>query len=410
MAPSTHGTSQNARLTSRFSAEDIAILDPGLGTTLEDVLHKNISHPLWSAHLIETDPESIVAAHLAFLKAGSSIILTATYQCAPETFSRAGYGAEQGRTIMHKAVALAVRARGEYMAASPPDTPKPKIALSLGPYGAMMSPAAEFTGIYPPPYGPPEPATFFSSGESPKYTQGEQDAENALAQFHLERLQILASSKETWDAIDAIAFETVPLLREARAIRQAMTLFTEANPSTSIPPWWISFNFPDGVLPEQNVNGINYSAGDALRTCFERVGTAATATPCAFGINCTQVKHLSMCLSLASEALQALGDDLCCSDPSQAALFPHRQGQKVGPALVVYPNGGQVYDPTTMTWFPAAPVPPEMEHLPESEIWVIRLAEAVLGGVPTSANWSGLLIGGCCKTEPGHISSLKTVL
>lgn len=82
---------------SLFSTEDVTLLDAGLvreinpfcyttiidacpaqGTTLEDVLHKDISHPLWSAHLIESDPESIVAAHLAFLNAGSSVILTAT--------------------------------------------------------------------------------------------------------------------------------------------------------------------------------------------------------------------------------------------------------------------------------------------------------------------------------------------
>lgn len=84
------------QLNSLFTAEDIMLLDAGLvreiwiflttptnywmaqGTTLEDVLQQDISHPLWSAHLIESDPESIVAAHLAFLQAGSSIILTAT--------------------------------------------------------------------------------------------------------------------------------------------------------------------------------------------------------------------------------------------------------------------------------------------------------------------------------------------
>lgn len=308
---------------------------------------------------------------------------------------------------MRKAVALAVRARDEYIKTSPPGIPTPRIALSLGPYGATMTPAAEFTGIYPPPYGPPELVTFFAKGES---LEKERDAEEALTRFYLERLQMLASSNEAWGAIDVIAFESVPLLREARAIRQAMTLFREANPSIRIPPWWISFNFPDGVMAEQNSDGVNYSAGDALRACFEPIGTAASATPCAFGINCTQVKDLSRCLSLASEALQALADRLCLSDELQTVLFPHHQGRKVGPALVIYPNGGRVYDPTTMTWFPAAPVPPEMKSLPESEVWAVRLAEAILEGVPTSASWSGLLIGGCCKTEPEHVSSLKIVL
>lgn len=48
------------------------------GTTLEDVFHKNIKTPLWSATLTETDPETVIAAHLAFLEAGSLIIMTST--------------------------------------------------------------------------------------------------------------------------------------------------------------------------------------------------------------------------------------------------------------------------------------------------------------------------------------------
>ncbi len=49
------------------------------GTTLEDVFHKDISTPLWSAKPIEDDPEVIIAAHLAFLRAGADVILTSTY-------------------------------------------------------------------------------------------------------------------------------------------------------------------------------------------------------------------------------------------------------------------------------------------------------------------------------------------
>lgn len=48
------------------------------GTTLEDVFHKNIKTPLWSATLTETDPEAVISAHLAFLEAGSLIIMTST--------------------------------------------------------------------------------------------------------------------------------------------------------------------------------------------------------------------------------------------------------------------------------------------------------------------------------------------
>ncbi|KDN32933.1 hypothetical protein RSAG8_13980, partial [Rhizoctonia solani AG-8 WAC10335] len=188
MAFTIENKAQVTRLTSRFAREEIAFLDAGLGTTLEDVLHKNISHPLWSAHLIDTDPDAIVGAHLAFLRAGSSIILTATYQCAPETFTRAGYTRDQTVAITHKAIALAVRAREEYMNTTPSGTPTPRIALSLGPFGATLSPAAEFSGIYPPPYGPSQPVTFFAGEKAP---EDELKAEDTLFEFHLNRISML---------------------------------------------------------------------------------------------------------------------------------------------------------------------------------------------------------------------------
>ena len=55
------------------------------GTTLEDVFHKDISTPLWSAKPIEYDPEVMIAAHLAFLRAGANIILTSTYVRPPRS-------------------------------------------------------------------------------------------------------------------------------------------------------------------------------------------------------------------------------------------------------------------------------------------------------------------------------------
>lgn len=53
------------------------------GTTLEDVFHKDLSHPLWSARFIDHEPETIIEAHLAFLRAGARIILTSTYVALP---------------------------------------------------------------------------------------------------------------------------------------------------------------------------------------------------------------------------------------------------------------------------------------------------------------------------------------
>lgn len=50
------------------------------GTTLETTCKIRIADtPLWSAEALSKEPEAIVAAHLAFLRAGAQIIETSTY-------------------------------------------------------------------------------------------------------------------------------------------------------------------------------------------------------------------------------------------------------------------------------------------------------------------------------------------
>ena len=49
------------------------------GSIIEDTYKQNISHtPLWSTIPVLENPELIVDAHLAFLRAGAEIILTST--------------------------------------------------------------------------------------------------------------------------------------------------------------------------------------------------------------------------------------------------------------------------------------------------------------------------------------------
>jgi len=49
------------------------------GSTLEKICKTPIvATPLWSAEALDKEPEAIVAAHLAFLRAGAKIIETST--------------------------------------------------------------------------------------------------------------------------------------------------------------------------------------------------------------------------------------------------------------------------------------------------------------------------------------------
>ena len=69
------------------------LIDGGLATQLE-AQGCNIDGELWSAKLLRTDPDAIVAAHRAYLDAGARIIITASYQASREGLMRIGVSAE----------------------------------------------------------------------------------------------------------------------------------------------------------------------------------------------------------------------------------------------------------------------------------------------------------------------------
>ena len=61
------------------------VIDGCLASELE-YLGARIDGPLWSAHVLEDDPEKVAAVHRAYIEAGSECIATCSYQV-----SRMGY-------------------------------------------------------------------------------------------------------------------------------------------------------------------------------------------------------------------------------------------------------------------------------------------------------------------------------
>ncbi|KAJ7502498.1 Homocysteine S-methyltransferase, partial [Mycena galericulata] len=382
---------------SAVGEEQVVILDGGLGTTLEQTFGLDISHtPLWSAKAAIEHPEVIVDAHLAFLRAGARVILTSTYQCSLFTFEKAGYAAADARILMSKCVQLATEAKARFSEErkSPSlerDEGPIKIALSLGPFGAGLTPAQEFDGYYPPPYGPraytPGPGNrnaFNAKDDGGRREEAE--ATQALARFHFERLCIFADDEATWDALELIAFETVPLVREIRAIRMAMASLEERG--VKIKPWWISFVFPGGVFPETSDEG----DGDGVRVrsvVAAALGNASLASaprylpsPSALGINCTQMEMIPGILVEMEDAVQE--------------FFVQGQGR---PWLVVYPNGGDTYDPISQTWVVQD----------KGAIWAEKFAE-IVAKIPPRGVWAGVIAGGCCRTGPEDIGLLSQLI
>lgn len=164
----------------------------------------------------------------------------------------------EATSVLHKGLQVALASTSS--ASSAENRPRsPEVVLSLGPYGATTKPGAEYSGLYTPPYGlgdinSPQPCTnAFTHDESPEARASEE----ALLAFHLERLRVYVRCKE-WKEIAWIGFETIPLLREVRAIRRAMAKvdseLEEQGRGGEKKPFWICGTFPGGEFPQVILN------------------------------------------------------------------------------------------------------------------------------------------------------------
>ncbi|KAI0644690.1 Homocysteine S-methyltransferase [Trametes meyenii] len=266
-----------------------------------------------------------------------------------------------------------------------------RIALSLGPFGATLSPAQEFDGFYPPPFGPDLSAAGEKTNAFADSQEGQTQeavAIDALADFHYERLRIFAEDEETWAAVDFIAFETVPLRREVYAIRRAVARFQDTQDIgglgtggiSKMKPWWISTDYPEGRYPEAKVGGGHFSASEVAGAVLQ---DGRGAVVWAFGVNCTDLGFLPGILDEAR---------------SMATKYRERHGKR--PWLVLYPNRGDVYEPETQTWRKG-----RQEGLQWAEAMGAIVSESLQNGF-----WEGVVAGGCCKTGPGEIARLAEAL
>ena len=217
------------------------VLDGGLATQLE-AQGADLSDSLWSARLLIEEPEAIVAAHLAFYRAGANVATTASYQATFEGFARRGLDRPAAADLLRRSVELASRAKAQ---ALDEGAPGPLfVAASVGPYGAMLADGSEYRGRYG-----------LSVGQ--------------LADFHRDRLRVLAET-----AADVLAVETIPELEEAEAVAG---LLGEV-PGTAA---WISFSCADGS---------RLRSGAPIEQAVEAVRDAPGVV--AIGVNCTAPEHV----------------------------------------------------------------------------------------------------------------------
>ncbi len=218
----------------------IRVLDGAMATELER-RGCDISGPLWSAHVLDSSPDTVAAVHLDYLRAGADCIATASYQVSAYGYRELGRPAADAARALHQSVAIAEQAREQYTR----ENSRPiRIAASLGPYGAALHNGAEYHG---------------------RYSIGFDE----LVAFHAERFAPLAET-----VADLLALETIPSLEEAQAILRALEGFPELTA-------WVSFTCRDAVY---------IAHGEPLRDCAELLATSPQVA--AIGINCTAPRHV----------------------------------------------------------------------------------------------------------------------
>lgn len=220
------------------------ILDGGLATELE-ARGCDLADELWSAGYLLMDPDVIRRVHRDYLAAGADCLISATYQATVAGFKKRGLSREESRSLMLRAVELAIEERDAFWRQRPSGRQRPLVAASVGPYGAYLADGSEYTGDY------------------------DRDEEGLYA-FHRQRFRLLAAS-----GADLVACETLPSLPEARALLRLL--------GESAGTWaWLSFSCRDG---RHLSDGSEIAAAAAAADAVQRV--------VAVGVNCTAPRFVA---------------------------------------------------------------------------------------------------------------------
>ena len=247
----------------------VTVLDGGIANALEDRGH-DLSDSLWTARLLRDAPEEIAAVHRAYFEAGARVATTASYQASVDGFVSQGMSRTEAERLIRRSVGIARDVRDSLAG----DGTARSVAASVGPYGAVLADGSEYRGRY---------------GLSA----------SALRDFHLPRIELLASAGP-----DFLAVETIPDLDEAAVIGKILA-------ELSLPAW-LSFS----------VAGSSTRAGQPLADAFALAGSGPSVF--AVGVNCCAPDDVAPAVSLAVEV--------------------------TGKPAVAYPNSGEGWDAVARTW------------------------------------------------------------
>jgi len=217
------------------------ILDSAMGTRLEEMGHK-LSEPLWSATVLQSNPEDIVQIHRENIEAGAQVITTNTFRTTPFSLHRAGMSGVDAHTRARALTLLAIRLAWKTVKESGKDV---KIAAAIAPLADSWRPE-DFPG-------------------------------NIISRpWHDAQLDNLSHS-----STDILLLETMNSAREAKGLTELALRYEK--------PVWVSFAL--------NGAGQIYNGDDLISTAkyLEKKGVSA------IGVNCSSLADSSNALKALRE-------------------------------------------------------------------------------------------------------------
>ncbi|NQV14157.1 homocysteine S-methyltransferase family protein [bacterium] len=207
------------------------ILDSAMGSRLEEMGHK-LTSPLWSATVLQSNPEDIVQIHRENIEAGAQVITTNTFRTTPYALHQAGLSGVDAHTRARALTLLAIRLAWKTVKEIGKDV---KIAAAIAPLADCWQPQ-DFPG-------------------------------NIISRpWHDAQLDNLAHS-----STDILLLETMNSAREAKGLTDLALRYDK--------PVWVSFAL--------NGEGKIFNGDDLITTAkyLEKKGVSA------IGVNCSQLEE-----------------------------------------------------------------------------------------------------------------------
>jgi len=202
-----------------------------MGSRLEEMGHK-LTSPLWSATVLQSNPEDIVQIHRENIEAGAQVITTNTFRTTPYALHQAGLSGVDAHTRARALTLLAIRLAWKTVKEIGKDV---KIAAAIAPLADCWQPQ-DFPG-------------------------------NIISRpWHDAQLDNLAHS-----STDILLLETMNSAREAKGLTDLALRYDK--------PVWVSFAL--------NGEGKIFNGDDLITTAkyLEKKGVSA------IGVNCSQLEE-----------------------------------------------------------------------------------------------------------------------